>query len=189
MFIPSLRVPAYCHHKRRDLAYVRLNGEMIYLGNYGSPESHDKYDRILAEWMQAGRTYLKPNDRPGISVNEVLLAYRRHAEQTYVDGDGKPTSEVERVNLAFRPVTSLYGTTPAEHFGPRALVSALPRMAVLDCCRRSEKERLYRIVNEQGASFSNWKPISASASDISTRRSQKHGRSREHRSRPAGPHN
>src|SRR5580693_8744146 len=81
MFIPSLRVPAYCHHKPRDLAYVRLNGKMIYLGNYGSPESRDKYDRILAEWIQAGRTYVKPNDRPGVSVNEVLLAYRRHAEQ------------------------------------------------------------------------------------------------------------
>lgn len=139
---PSFRVPSYCVHIARDQAYVRLNGEMIYLGKPGSPESHATYDRLIAEWMQAGRTYVKPADKPGISVNEVLLAYRRHAEQTYVDNDGKPSLEVERVNLAFRPVMNLYGIRLAEQFGPRALVAVQSKMIESGLCRRTINQRI-----------------------------------------------
>jgi len=138
----SVHVPAYCHHKSRDQAYVRFGAEMIYLGKYDSPESREKYDRITAEWMLAGRTFVKSADQAIISVNEILLAYRRHAEQTYVDVDGKPTSEVERVNLAFRPVMDLYGTTPAEQFGPRSLVVVQDKMVVSGLCRRTINQRM-----------------------------------------------
>ena len=89
MATASVHVPAYCHHKSRDQAYVRFGSEMIYLGRFDSPESREKYDRITAEWMLAGRTFVKSADQAIISVNEILLAYRRHAEQTYVDVDGK----------------------------------------------------------------------------------------------------
>jgi hypothetical protein len=89
MATASVHVPAYCHHKSRDQAYVRFGSEMIYLGRYDSPESREKYDLITAEWMLAGRTFVKSADQAIISVNEILLAYRRHAEQTYVDVDGK----------------------------------------------------------------------------------------------------
>ncbi len=81
----KFRVPGYCVHTARNQAYVRLNGEIIYLGAPGSPESREKYDRLIAEWMASGRTYVKPAQRDGISVNEVLLAYRRFAESYYVN--------------------------------------------------------------------------------------------------------
>lgn len=45
-----VREPSYCHHKAKGLAYVRLNGRMIYLGPYGSPESKRAYDKLKAEW-------------------------------------------------------------------------------------------------------------------------------------------
>lgn len=138
----KFRVPGYCIHTARKQAYVRLNGEMIYLGPPHSPESKAEYDRLIAEWMQAGRTYVKPDDRPTVSVNEVLLAYRRHAEGFYVNPDGTPTQEVERVNLALRPVTDLYGTTPAEQFGPKALQTVQEKMVADDLCRRTINQRL-----------------------------------------------
>ena len=138
----KFRVPGYCIHTARKQAYVRLNGEMIYLGPPHSPESKAEYDRLIAEWMQAGRTYVKPDDRPTVSVNEVLLAYRRHAEGFYVNPDGRPTQEVERVNLALRPVTDLYGTTPAEQFGPKALQTVQEKMVADDLCRRTINQRL-----------------------------------------------
>src|SRR5438876_469709 len=68
----KFRTPGYCIHRAKNLAYVRLNGEMIYLGEPGSPESHQKYDRLIAEWLSGGRSYVKPADRETISVNEVL---------------------------------------------------------------------------------------------------------------------
>jgi integrase len=129
MSAKSPRVPSYCIHTARNQAYVRLNGEMVYLGAPHSPESREKYDRLIAEWMQAGRVYVKPADKQGISVNEILLAYRRYAGTIYVNPDGTPTPEVARVNRALRPVTDLYGTTPAMHFGPKAMVAVQNRIA------------------------------------------------------------
>ncbi len=36
----GIHIPAYCYHKAKRQAYVRLSGDFIYLGEYGSPESH-----------------------------------------------------------------------------------------------------------------------------------------------------
>ena len=45
----SRRIPAYTHHKPTGQARVRINGKSFYLGKYGSPESHDRYDALIAE--------------------------------------------------------------------------------------------------------------------------------------------
>src|SRR5688500_7053113 len=95
----KVRVPACCVHTARNQAYVRLNGEMIYLGAPGSPESKETYNRLIAEWLAAGRTYVAPEQRASISVNEVLLADRRHAETYYVDANGTHTAELELPRL------------------------------------------------------------------------------------------
>jgi integrase len=115
---------------------------MVYLGAPNSAESREKYDRLIAEWMQAGRVYVKPADQPGISVNEVLLAYRRHAETYYLNSQDIPAPEVERINLALRPVTELYGTTPAAQFGPRALAAVQEKMVSGDLCIRTINQRV-----------------------------------------------
>src|SRR5580704_4462922 len=127
MFIQP-RVPSYCIHKARNQAYVRLNGEMIYLGRPGSPESKEKYNRLVAEWLGAGQTHVSPNERATISVNEVLLAYRRFAETYYLNPDGIPNTELERVDFAISPVIDLYGTAAAPDFGPKALKTVRDRM-------------------------------------------------------------
>jgi hypothetical protein len=62
MSLPSLRVPAYRHHKRRDLAYVRLNGKMIYLTEYvRSLVNPSRYEKIAENqaglWFAAGQLY------------------------------------------------------------------------------------------------------------------------------------
>ena len=49
------RTPMYCRHKSTGRAYARLDGRMIYLGAYGTPESRAEYDRIIAEWLAHGR--------------------------------------------------------------------------------------------------------------------------------------
>ena len=50
----SAKVPSYCRHKATGQAVVRLNGRDHYLGPYGTPESHERYARLIAQW-QAGR--------------------------------------------------------------------------------------------------------------------------------------
>jgi integrase len=138
----KFRTPCYCIHRAKNLAYVRLNGEMIYLGAPDSQESRQKYDRLIAEWLSSGRTYIKPADQPSVSVNEILLAYRRHAEAYYVNGDGTNTPELERVNFAIEPVMELYGLIPAQSFGPKALKAVREKMIADKLCRLTINQRV-----------------------------------------------
>ena len=47
------RPPKYYLHKRSGSAVVRINGREVYLGKYGSPESHERYAEALAEWKES----------------------------------------------------------------------------------------------------------------------------------------
>jgi hypothetical protein len=67
---------------------VRIDGKDYYLGKFGTKESHDAYDRLIAEWLAGGRTLATAKTGDEMSVNEMLVAYWRWAEKTYRDGDG-----------------------------------------------------------------------------------------------------
>ena len=43
------RPPAYCRY-RGNYARVRIEGQWIHLGPYGSEESKAKYRRLIAQW-------------------------------------------------------------------------------------------------------------------------------------------
>ena len=45
----SRRIPSYRLHKPSGQARVIIDRRHIYLGKYGSPESWEKYRRIIAE--------------------------------------------------------------------------------------------------------------------------------------------
>jgi hypothetical protein len=51
MSVKSRRTPKYRHYKPKDLAVVRIDGKDHYLGKYDSPESREKYHRLVAEWI------------------------------------------------------------------------------------------------------------------------------------------
>lgn len=144
--------PKYRHYRPKDLAVVRLNGKDIYLGKHDSPESWEKYYRLVAEWLSAGRPAPKspiPAEArqsvpPSISVNEMLLSYWQHVTAYYRDGD-RPSKEVSCLKYALRPLKSLYGTTPAKDFGPKSLKAVRQHMIGQDICRNQINARVYRI--------------------------------------------
>jgi hypothetical protein len=49
-------LPKYGHYKPKDLAVVRIDGHDHYLGKYGSPESWEKYHRLLTPSCTWGPT-------------------------------------------------------------------------------------------------------------------------------------
>jgi hypothetical protein len=55
---------------------VRLNGRDIYLGKYGSAESHEAYKHFVAEFLESG-DILDADDPRNITVAEVIAAYIR----------------------------------------------------------------------------------------------------------------
>src|SRR5262245_15567080 len=84
-------IPKYRHYKPKNLAVVRIDGHDHYLGRYDSPESHERYHRLLAEWHARGGMTLTAQQESGpgsgsagLTVNELILAYYRHSEQYYV---------------------------------------------------------------------------------------------------------
>jgi integrase len=143
----SLRTPSYRRHKPSGQAVVTLDGRDLYLGRYGSPESRAEYDRLIAEWLVNGRRLPPPASGQGsdLSVNEMLLAYLRHADSYYVK-NGKPTVEPGNIRLAVRPLRQLYGLSPAQDFGPLGLKAVRQAMVGAGLCRSEINRQVGLIV-------------------------------------------
>jgi len=142
--------PKYRLYRPKHLGVVRLNGRDFYLGEYGSVASREKYDQLVAQWLANGRQLPSASagdqsqDCPPISVNEVLLAYWRHAEAHYATADGH-SKELTCMEHAIRPLKKLFGLTPACDFGPKALKAVRQTMIEADICRRQINSRINRI--------------------------------------------
>jgi len=125
--------PAYRHYKPKDLAVVRIEGKDYYLGKHGSPESWEKYHRLLAEFSAHGERQPEPGAVvcPGAerTVNEIATKYLDFAEAYYVK-NGKPTSEAGLIRASFVPLFKLFGRTLAKDFGPKSLKTV--RQAFID---------------------------------------------------------
>ncbi len=145
----SRRPPKYRHYKPKDLGVVRLDGRDHYLGKFDSPESWEKYHRLVAEWHAAQGRPLPARDSEATasvpSVNQVLLAYWKFAEGYYVR-DGETTKELTCMREALRPLRRLYGSLPAPEFGPAKLKVVRDYMIdEQDLCRTEINKRIGRI--------------------------------------------
>lgn len=130
----SSHLPTYCLHKPSGRAYVRIRGKVVYCGVYGSAESKAEYARLIAEAAASPGATATPTTA-AVTVVEVIDAYWLHASVYYAK-DGKPTRHVDRVRLALRSVKELYGSTPAEAFGPLALRAIQNRLVESGVSRR-----------------------------------------------------
>ncbi|MEQ9409773.1 MAG: hypothetical protein RIK87_18705 [Fuerstiella sp.] len=68
--MPSRKIPVYRHQKARNLAVVRIDGKDVYLGEYKSPESKTKYERLIVEWLR--RHHQTPEIGTDITVCELM---------------------------------------------------------------------------------------------------------------------
>lgn len=120
-------IPAYRRHKSSGQAVVTLTDESgqrrdVLLGKYNTQASRQEYARVITEWEAAGRSLpALPQSANDTTVNELALAFLRHADKHYRRADGTLTSEVNDYRLSLRPVVHLYGAQPARDFGPLAL--------------------------------------------------------------------
>jgi len=144
----SFHTPKYRLHKGSGQALVQINGERVYLGKYGSPKSEEKYHRLVAEWLAARKTPIPPGKLTAqagkIAVNELILAFWKHAETRYVK-NGQPTSEQRSFKVALRPVRQLYGRVPVTNFGPLALVACRQKLIEAGYCRKRINQHVGRI--------------------------------------------
>lgn len=140
----SVSAPKYSRHKASGQAVVSIQGRDHYLGPYGSRASKVEYDRIVGEWIAAGRP-AHPTPAPdALLVVELIDRYWTFVERHYVK-DGEATSEQHCVRSALRPVRSLYRNTPAAEFGPLALKAVRQQMMDSGLSRKTINEHVGRI--------------------------------------------
>jgi integrase len=132
--------PAYLLHKPSGRARVRINGEDIYLGEYGTPASREKYDDLIADWFARNgdvKSYV-------LEIDDLYLLYHEHSLQHYRK-NGRLTSEYHCVKSAVRPLIKLYGRTRVRDFGPRALKNVRQAMVDAGHVRGSVNSMINRI--------------------------------------------
>lgn len=131
-------IPVYSYHKSGQ-ARVRIHGETIYLGLYESPESQEKYRRIIAEYMATGELPL-PDSCP-ITCADLAARFLIHAEQHYRKRDGRSTGTTKRFRRAMTILCDLYATLPVKDFGPAKLKAVRVEMISLGWARTTVNSR------------------------------------------------
>lgn len=120
------RTPKYRCHKASGQALVVIAGREHYLGPWKSKASRIEYDRLIGEWLAAGRPERLAAEAD-ITVVELANQYWQFAKGYYVK-DGRPTGAAENIKYALRHLKQYYGHTPAAKFGPLALKALQLRM-------------------------------------------------------------
>jgi len=128
-------MPKYRFHRASGQAIVNLYGRDFYLGPHGTKASKIEYDRLIGEWIAAGRPANPPkvNDT---TIVELSVAYRKFAKGYYQKG-GKPTDTIYQIHRATELLCEKYGRTAAVEFGPLAFQAFQVSLIAKDLSRKT----------------------------------------------------
>jgi len=140
--MPTRQIPKYRHQKSRNLAVVRIDGKDHYLGPYNSAESHQNYDRLIADWLK--KHQLKVGKVRNITVCELILSFVQHAESYYIK-DGEPTREFGCIKEACGFVREHFEATLADDFGPLCLQQVRDVMVEKGWSRKHINKQVSRV--------------------------------------------
>jgi len=114
--MPKLKNRPPEYRQSGKYAVVYHHGKRIYLGDYGSPESHAAYSRFVAE-SRVNPTFHLTEEKPDIVISELAAAFLEHAKATVNSTD----YDHYRITL-LDFLLKLYGDEfPVDDFKPRCL--------------------------------------------------------------------
>jgi integrase len=142
--------PSYRRHRQSGQAITTLvdgagNRKDVLLGKYGTRQSRVEYAKVIGQWEEAGRQIPGRRRSSDMTVTEVIDAYWQHIETYYRMPDGSPSSEVNNVRLALRPLKALHGPTPAADFDALGLEAIREKMIRDGHCRSRVNKDVARI--------------------------------------------
>ncbi len=112
-------------------AYTRVDGRMVSLGRYGTDESYEQYERVVAEWeaAEAERAVL---DRQHLTVAELGEKYLEH-ELARADAGLIDRQTYRAARYAAEAMIADHAGMPVARFGPRSLKAIQRRLVVTPC--------------------------------------------------------
>ena len=125
-------------------------GTTTFSGRFGSPESKERYRRLIAEYLSAPTQTpvpapLRPTSPAPFTVGAMVLSYWEMRVSTYYVKHGRPTSEQDSIRQALRFMLRLYESSPAIDFGPPALETVQLSMIEAGRCRSLINKDVSRI--------------------------------------------
>ncbi|GAB5494977.1 MAG: site-specific integrase [Phycisphaerales bacterium] len=115
--------PKYCLHKPSGRARIVWKGRHIWLGKYGTPESRQRYARVIASIAAEGRVpdeYAPRDIAESVTVADLTALHRDWAAATYQD-DGVPTKRYMTIDRVLTLLEGMFGDLDVHAFGPREL--------------------------------------------------------------------
>ena len=102
------KLPSYRLHKSSNQAICRILGRTYYLGEFGTKESQDRFNRLVAEYLTNPSFGVEKSRQ---SVAESVVAFLKHAESYYGE------SELFNFRRALTPLIELYADLNITEFG------------------------------------------------------------------------
>ena len=104
--MPKLKNRTPRMYRDRQWAFVKIDRKRISLGRWGSPEAKEKYDRLIAEWLENDRRLpvtsdVGDDDEPTLVV-DICIAYTEYANKRY------KSNEADNIRRALKHVRTLY---------------------------------------------------------------------------------
>lgn len=133
------RVPKYALHRPTGQARVRINGKDHYLGTFGSRESRQRYEQLIAQSFSDA----SPQDCD-LSIDLLCLRFLEYADAYYVK-NGRPTNEPHNFRLALKHLIAECGPDLVESFRVADLKRVRQLMIAAGWVRTSINKHVGRI--------------------------------------------
>jgi len=136
----SRRLPGYLQHKPTGQARVRIDGRDHWLGIYGSEDSHDRYDELIAECVDSVDI-----DATRITISELLALFWRHAKKRYGGtGKGRYGAAVNWRPI-IRRLRERHSSNRPKEFGPRAFRELIETLPAFGWSRQYANQQIGRV--------------------------------------------
>ena len=136
-------IPSYRKHRPSGQAVVTIGGRDFYLGPHGTKASRLEYDRLITEWLAAGRSSFFGAPEGSVAIVEIAADYVRFCK-SYYGNNGE--SELSRVVAMLKPLKAMYGKSPAVEFGPIHLKAVRERLIASGHVRTNINAMVSRLV-------------------------------------------
>ena len=148
---PRQLIPGLCRHRGKNLAYVTIEGRVLYLGRWDArrnrpgAEAVAAYRRLCAERLAASGAALADLERP-IAVAELVAAHLIAERGERRRPDGRLAGEWATIRGALQYLVDLYPDLDVDQFRPRHLKAVRQRMIEAGLARGTINAHARRIV-------------------------------------------